>query len=171
MGFFSWKTSDTDTSISNSYSIRGALPVHMITEDGRVFTEPDYEGYGVFGGKDIYELIAEMNGLCPEGDTDQKRSAAIDLLFKEIITNGERSYSPKVDFTNWEQPIEAEGGKTANSLVKAGWKTICPNGYGDFNKAAINGVKVPKLVENLPEDFNDVPYPKNCPDQGYFYGY
>jgi hypothetical protein len=56
-------------------------------------------------------------------------------------------------------------------LVKAGWKTIYPNGYGDFNKAAINGVKVPKLVENLPKDFNDVPYPKNCPDQGYFYGY
>ena len=60
MGFFSWKTSDTDTSISNSYSSRGALPVHMITEDGRVFTEPEYEGYGVFGGKDIYELIAHF---------------------------------------------------------------------------------------------------------------
>lgn len=169
MGFFSWKTSDTDTSISNSYSIRGALPVHMITEDGQVFTEEEYEGYGVFGGKDIYELIAEMNGLCFDGDTDQKRGAAIDLLYKTIITNGERSYSPGVDFTNWEQPIEAEGGKTANSLVSSGWGKVYPNGYGDFGKAAENGIKVPKLVEEIPSDFHSIPYPKNCPDQGYFF--
>jgi hypothetical protein len=141
----------------------------MITEDGRVFTEDDYEGYGVFGGKDIYELVAEMNGLCLDGDTDQKRSAAIDLLFKTTITNGERSYTPRVDFTNWEEAIEAEGGRTANSLVSGGWEQVYPNGYGDFQAAATNGIKVPKLVEEIPTDFNDVSYPKNCPDQGFFY--
>lgn len=169
MGFFSWKTSDTNRSIANQYSGRKTFVVHMIAEDGRVFTEEEYEGYGVFGGTDIYELIAEMNGLCIDGDTDQKRGAAIDLLYKTIITNGERSYSPGVDFTNWEQPIKAEGGKTANSLVSSGWKQVYPNGYGDFGKAAENGIKVPKLVEEIPTDFNDVSYPKNCPDQGYFF--
>jgi hypothetical protein len=35
----------------------------MITPDGRVFTEEDYEGYGEFGGKDFLELLAELNGL------------------------------------------------------------------------------------------------------------
>jgi hypothetical protein len=169
MGFFSWKTSDTNRSIANQYSGRETFVVHMILEDGRVFTEEEYEGYGVFGGKDIYELIAEMNGLCLDGDTDQKRGAAIDLLHKTIITNGERSYTNGVDFTNWEQPIEAEGGKTANLLVSEGWKQVYPNGYGDFNIAAKNGIKIPKLVEDLPEDFNDVSYPKNCDFQGYFY--
>jgi hypothetical protein len=34
----------------------------MITPDGRVFTEEDYQGYGEFGGKDFYELLAELNG-------------------------------------------------------------------------------------------------------------
>lgn len=169
MGFFSWKTSDTDTSISNSYSIRGALPVHMITEDGRVFTEPDYEGYGVFGGKDIYELIAELNDLCPQGDTDQKRSAAIDLIYKTSITNGERTYSQGEDFRRWDTALESEDGNSPNDLIKLDWTIVYPNGYGDFNVAAKNGIKLPKLVEDLPEDFNDVPYPKNCPDQGYFY--
>ena len=169
MGFFSWNTSDTKRSIANSYSCRDTFTVHMITEDGRVFTEDDYEGYGVFGGKDIYELIAEMNGLCLDGDIDQKREAAIDLLFKTIITCGERSYSPRVDFTNWEEPIEAEGGRTANALVRMGWKQVYPNGYGDFEAAAANGIKVPKLVEEIPTDFNDVSYPTNCPDQGFFY--
>ena len=169
MGFFSFITSDTNKSISNSFSNRGALPVHMITEDGQVFTEDDYEGYGVFGGKDIYELIAEINDLCLDGDTDQKRGVAIDLLFKTIITNGERSYTNGVDFTNWEQPIEAEGGKTANSLVSLGWKQVYPNGYGDFEIAAKNGIKLPKLVQKIPKNFDDVPYSKNCRHQGFFY--
>jgi len=170
MGFFSWKTSDTNRSIANQYSGRKTFVVHMITEDGRVFTEEDYEGYGVFGGTDIYELIAEMNGLCLDGDTDQKRSAAIDLLFKTSITNGERTYTAREDFNMWDKPLESEDGKSPNELIKLGWTIVYPNGYGDFNVAAKNGIKLPKLVEDLPEDFSDVPYPKDCPDQGFFYG-
>ena len=49
----------------------------MITPDGRVFTEKDYDGYGEFGGKDFYELLAELNGLVSD------RSAGIDLCFKD----------------------------------------------------------------------------------------
>ena len=169
MGFFSWKTSDTNRSIANQYSGRDTFVVHMITEDGRVFTEEEYEGYGVFGGTDIYELIAEMNGLCLDGDTDQKRGAAIDLLHKTIITNGERSYTRGVDFTNWEQPLETEGGKTANLLVSEGWKQVHPNGYGKFEIAAKNGIKLPKLVEEIPSDFHSIPYPTDCRAQGYFF--
>lgn len=77
MGFFSWETCDTNESIANQHSIRPTFPVHMITPDGRVFTEKYYDGYGEFGGKDFYELLAELNGLPPD------RSAGIDLSFKE----------------------------------------------------------------------------------------
>jgi len=76
MGFFSWRTSDTRESIPADGSGRPTFQVHMITKDGRTFTEPKYEGYGVFGGKDIYELIAELNGK-------QWRSEGIDLVFEE----------------------------------------------------------------------------------------
>lgn len=75
MGFFSWHTCDTGRSIANNSSDREVFEVHMITPDGRVFTENSYEGYGEFGGKDFYDLLAELNGLPSD------RSAGIDLCF------------------------------------------------------------------------------------------
>ena len=83
MGFFSWKTSDTNKSISNAYSKRGALPVYVLCPDGTTIYEDEYEGYGVFGGYDIFDLVAEWN----------KNSATIDNLKKpsrKDYGNGER---------------------------------------------------------------------------------
>ncbi len=67
MGFFSWKTSDTNKSISNKYSIRGALPVYLLIpkqfqkEYGKYIEEKNYDGYGVFGNEDVYSLVAKWN--------------------------------------------------------------------------------------------------------------
>ena len=60
MGVFSWKTSDTKKSISISLS--NQFPVSLILPDNTRFIEFNYEGYGVFGGKDVYEVIAQLNG-------------------------------------------------------------------------------------------------------------
>lgn len=76
MGFFSWRTSDTGRSISNRYSDREVFQVHMITRDGLVWSESNYEGYGVFGGKDFYELLAELNS-----GNKKTREAGIDITF------------------------------------------------------------------------------------------
>lgn len=62
MGFFSWKTQDTNESISNVYSCREVFSVVMTDDKGNKWKEDEYDGYGVFGGKDFYELLAEMNG-------------------------------------------------------------------------------------------------------------
>lgn len=82
MGFFSWLTSDTHESISNSFSSRGALPVYLVTPDNEHIFEPEYEGYGVFGGFDAYALLAKWNApeLCT-GDTDHDRGIGIQLAF------------------------------------------------------------------------------------------
>jgi len=77
MGFFSWKTCDTHISIANSSSDRYTFDVYMITPDGRVFHELEYEGYGVFGGKDFYELLAELNGK------ESDRAVGIDVAFND----------------------------------------------------------------------------------------
>jgi hypothetical protein len=77
MGFFSWNTCDTGRSIANNCSTRPTFTVHMIAPDGRVFTETDYEGYGEFGEKDFYELLAEINGF------ESDRNTGIDLAFRE----------------------------------------------------------------------------------------
>lgn len=61
MGFFSWKTSDTKKSISNVYSIRGALPIYLITPQNEKIYEKAYEGYGDFGNYDAYALLARWN--------------------------------------------------------------------------------------------------------------
>lgn len=75
MGFFSWITQDTKKSISNSSSIRGTFPVYMVNPlTGQFFKEDNYEGYGEFGGKDYYELLAEINGA-------NGRNDGIDLAF------------------------------------------------------------------------------------------
>ena len=86
MGFFSWKTQDTDRSIVNEHSNRKTFRVQMIDNNGNVWTESEYDGYGRFGGKDYYELLAEMNGFTSDktGDeyTDEARGFGIDIAFK-----------------------------------------------------------------------------------------
>jgi len=62
MGFFSWKTQDTNKSISNHYSTRPVFKVIMTDDKGNQWIEKNYEGYGVFDGKDYHELVDEMNG-------------------------------------------------------------------------------------------------------------
>jgi len=85
MGFFSWNTQDTDKSIANQYSNRKTFRVQMMDNKGNVWTEDNYEGYGRFGGKDYYELLAEMNGFESDktGDeyTDEARGEGITLAF------------------------------------------------------------------------------------------
>ena len=96
MGFFSWKTQDTDNSIANQYSNRKTFRVQMLDNKGNVWTEYTYEGYGRFGGKDFYELLAEMNGFESDktGDeyTDEARGFGINIAFKDnpngIATKG-----------------------------------------------------------------------------------
>lgn len=64
MGFFSWNTQDTGKSIANRYSGRPTFTVYMVNPlTDEYYKEDNYEGYGVFGGKDYYELLAEMQGL------------------------------------------------------------------------------------------------------------
>ena len=101
MGFFSWKTQDTDKSIANQYSNRKTFRVQMIDNKSNVWTEDSYEGYGNFGGKDFYELLAEMNGFTSDktGDeyTDEARGFGITLAFDG---NGSGVGTPGVYYPN-----------------------------------------------------------------------
>ena len=63
------------------YSSRKTFTVHMITEDHQVFTEPAYQGYGVFGGKDIYVLIGNLN-KCPHKEEEEIRNWTFNFIYK-----------------------------------------------------------------------------------------
>jgi len=87
MGFFSWLTNER-VSISNSSSSKGALPVYMYLPDGTVIFEDCYDGYGVFGGLDFYDLVAKYN-LPKEqltGNPDIDRDKGIDLIYRDSFT-------------------------------------------------------------------------------------
>ena len=75
MGFFSFKTHDTHKSIWNWHTGL-SFPVQMTDNKGNRWIEDSYSGYGMFGGKDYYELLAEMNGKTT-------REQGIDLYFAE----------------------------------------------------------------------------------------
>ena len=80
MGFFSWKTNDTNNSIPNRHQdTRDTFPVYLLDDKGNKWLETDYDGYGCFGGKDYYVLMAEMNGF--EGTEVELRTLAIHLEF------------------------------------------------------------------------------------------
>ena len=96
MGFFSWFTQDTDKSIANKFSPRPTFPVDMVDDKGNVWHEPNYEGYGVFGGKDYFELLSEMNG----GSSD--RSEGITMAFKDS-PHGD---NPNIKFPNLVEKAE-----------------------------------------------------------------
>jgi hypothetical protein len=78
MGMFSWLTNDTGESVTNRYAEEGALPVYLYDNEGNVWHEPDYDGYGEFGGMDYYELLAKMNGL-------KTRDEGIDLECDSLV--------------------------------------------------------------------------------------
>lgn len=98
MGFFSWKTQDTDRSIPNSYSGRSTFTVYMCDDKGNKWKEDDYEGYGKFGGKDYYELLSEMNG----GPSD--RSNGITIAYSG---DSNVKYPNLVEDPNWKWQNEA----------------------------------------------------------------
>lgn len=83
MGMFSWFTQDTNHRIVNGEE----HTVYMTDNKGKSYKEVCYEGYGVFGGKDYYELLAEMNGY------ESDRQIGIDLAFADGYDNG---YNPNV---------------------------------------------------------------------------
>jgi len=85
MGFFSWIAQDTNTPIYiNGYQRPGyeQRTYYMWDNKGNSWKEKCYEGYGMFGSKDYYILLAEMNRTYGEDVTEeQKRTEGIDIEF------------------------------------------------------------------------------------------
>jgi len=94
MGQFSFITQDTNEAIRESFGCddEEKTTAYLHDNKGNVWEEKRYEGYGVFGGKDFFQLLAEMNnveGL--NGDVDNDRILGIDLCY-----SGEPFISPNL---------------------------------------------------------------------------
>jgi formylmethanofuran dehydrogenase subunit E len=59
MGFFSWECAKCGEAIYNRHSEKKDMSsCYLITPNNTIY-EPNYEGYDVFGGVDIYELLGD----------------------------------------------------------------------------------------------------------------
>ena len=93
-GQFSWMTQDTGKQIGSERE--NTIDVYMFDNKGNKWYEPNYEGYGEFGGKDYYELLDQMNG----GSGD--RSRGINLAFDKIKTDSKVLYPALVTRSNFD---------------------------------------------------------------------
>ena len=130
MGQFSWITQDTGEAIRECYGCNDGnlTTAYMHDNKGNVWEEKSYEGYGVFGGKDYYQLLAEMNnakGLT--GDVDNDRLIGINLFYGTSSIRhketGKIYKSRGIDFTTWDEILPH--GMSANDSVDSGeWERI-----------------------------------------------
>ena len=164
MGFFSWKTQDTNKSIANVHSGRSVVRVTMTDNKGNKWVEDSYEGYGVFGGKDYYQLLAEMNS--PEnctGDIDADRSIGIRLEFGiRAIKNkktGKMYKANSIDFFNWDKDILPHGLSANDSLETGKWESIT---------IKEEDTVYPNLTENPNHQWKNE-QALACEEQGFFY--
>lgn len=151
MGQFSWFTMDTHHRIENCVE----HTVFLVDDKGNKWKEDFYEGYGVFGGKDFYELLAEMNGysykefgdnsgyiLCPNGTkvntdcvSEEIRNIGIHLAFG-IDENYNQKY-PMGDNPNLNWPAITESGEYIKGIPEAdpdqGFELV--EEYEDFSDA------------------------------------
>ena len=85
MGVFSWIAQDNNKPIYiNGYQKPGyeQHTYYMWDNNGNSWKEPAYEGYGMFGGKDYFILLAEMNHVYGDNVTEEvKRTDGIRLEF------------------------------------------------------------------------------------------
>ncbi len=107
MGQFSWFTMDTHHRIVNGEK----HTIYLVDDRGNKWKEDCYEGYGVFGGKDFYELLAEMNG----GESD--RTLGICLAFGEYDGGLHYPYGDNPEL-KWPS-ITEDGTYIANGIPEA----------------------------------------------------
>lgn len=150
MGFYSWKTSDTGKSIANVHSTRLAFTVYAHLPDGTNLMEDGYGGYGVFGGRDYYGLVVEINGLA--APVEGMELEEFDELWRDLGIS--LCYSPT------REEIEALADRYSNREV-----------YADMKEKILQlgELKKPRLAESCEVHWRDLPDSIDCPEQGFFY--
>jgi len=120
MGCFSWVAQNSDRSIIiNGYGTRRfpSRTAYMWDNKGRRWKQPQYEGYGIFGEKDYFVLLAEMNKDYDVTVPDSvKREDGINLEFE--INNQYILYPNLTDCKEWtwrnQKPIACFNQGTSN---------------------------------------------------------
>lgn len=153
MGQFSWIYSDTGEPVYNDERADTYLlvPKEFQKKYGHAIYEPWYEGYGRFGGYDVYDLIIEWNKeMIPEIIAKAKKNE----WFKYVPSKMEME-----DLENYYlgKPIHCE-------LRILGIILAC---YNEDNAK----LKYPIKITSVDMDYEAAEISKNDPNQGWRYLY
>lgn len=179
MGLFSWCTSDTRKSISCTFNSYAGAPttVYLLNPFGDPYKESNYEGYGVFGGRDVYELVAEWNRKYLTVDNLKKpvrEHWASDKEGDEYFTKAMQRYEQKC------RGLKDYAAGASDEYMQKHYGTVFGYGDGSDWKRCLGidvacydedhvKLKYPiKLVE-VPVPYEEAEMSPSCPFQGYFY--
>ncbi len=110
---------------------------YLLSPDGEVFEEKDYESYGVYGGKDAYALLAQTNVEAirewkndpkwePTGDNDKDRGVGIDMCYE----HRKKTHEEILNMINDGITITRENiFHHAKDLIKNPLKIVCETCY------------------------------------------
>lgn len=126
MGQFSWITSDTHEQVFNDYDKKPAyllVPEEWQDEFGEYFEETDYEGYGEFGGRDVYALVAIWNlpDKCKDENGVWKPDDRIRRIGIDIACYDEDNAALKYPIKITSKPMEYSEAEPSISDPDQGW--------------------------------------------------
>ena len=153
MGCFSWLFADCD----NEKSLRIGNPGYIACPDNTFIAEPNYEGYGEFDGRDVFELVVRWN--------------------RQFLADHPEHILPRfgirVDHFQWYPfladltiPLEIVPGLCpesawAGELRMIGVDIAC---YDADNASLAYPIKI---VSNKKKAYDDLPASKSDPNQGW----
>lgn len=163
MGQFSWKYADTN----NSHALKLYGTAYVPCPDGTMIYERCYQCYGIFGGHDIYDLVADWNREYISADLIEKPER------KGWNDNeqGEKYYNAAMNWyvSQCNMLMDFVNGKPEDYMRKIygnDWKrNIGINiAHGDKKNAAL---KFPiKICRRKPDCYKNIPPSKLDPYQG-----
>lgn len=156
MGQFSWFTQDDHSQIVDDKK----ADVYMVDpRDGTVYKETCYKGYGVFGGRDFYELLADMNKDIVLRRNDHRKEKFDGVFSKDykILTADEQNVKRNAGLSLWFNFIEPDDFSLWAPRLQPEERVMCPILVRDLSQWE----KFKK--ENM---FNHG-HPDSDPDQGW----
>jgi len=158
MGQFSWYTQDTGEQIYNDWDKYGdKQTIHMVDpRDGTDYKEEGYEGYGMFGGRDFYELLVDINKDIIEKYCGQMLESFIGIDHDEIMNK------------NYKELTEKELDKKRSLGIDIWFSFMEPDPFSRRKLPDDVEILSPILVSNydLWERYKGS-YPESDPDQGW----
>lgn len=165
MGCFSWMFADTD----NRKRLRCDRKGYVALPHGGFILERCYDGYGIFDGHDIYDLVVDWNKEFLTTDllkkprrSDYMSGEDGDRRYRHWLADYEKSCGAMKDFISGVP--EDEITKKYGSEWKR-WLGIQIACYDEENAALRYPIKI---CRTRPKDYDSLPASKSDPNQGCF---